>query len=70
MSAPLYRSRPGGFDIQPASQPEARRLNDFITVSEGLSNAFQVVTSEGRVVINTGMGFEAPVHKRVAGVRT
>jgi alkyl sulfatase BDS1-like metallo-beta-lactamase superfamily hydrolase len=64
MSAPLYRSRPGGFDIQPASQPEARRINDFITVSEGLSNAFQVVTSEGRVVINTGMGFEAPVHKR------
>ena len=64
MSAPLYRSRPGGFDIQPASQPEARRINDFISVSEGLSNAFQVVTSEGRVVVNTGMGFEAPVHKR------
>jgi alkyl sulfatase BDS1-like metallo-beta-lactamase superfamily hydrolase len=64
MSAPLYRSRPGGFDIQPASQPEARRINDFITLSEGLSNAFQVVTSEGRVIVNTGMGFEAPVHKR------
>ncbi len=64
MSSPLYRSRPGGFDIQPASQPEARRINDFITLSEGLSNAFLVVTSEGRVVVNTGMGFEAPVHKR------
>jgi alkyl sulfatase BDS1-like metallo-beta-lactamase superfamily hydrolase len=64
MSAPLYRSRPGGFDIQPASQPEARRINDFISLSEGLSNAFLVVTSEGRVVVNTGMGFEAPVHKR------
>jgi alkyl sulfatase BDS1-like metallo-beta-lactamase superfamily hydrolase len=64
MSAPLYRSRPGGFDIQPASRPEARRINDFITLSEGLSNAFQVVTSEGRVIVNTGMGFEAPVHKR------
>ena len=64
MSDPLYRSRPGGFDIQPASQPEARRINDFISVSEGLSNTFQVVTSEGRVVVNTGMGFEAPVHKR------
>ncbi len=64
MSAPLYQSRPGGFDIQPASQPEARRINDFIHLSEGLSNAFLVVTSEGRVVVNTGMGFEAPVHKR------
>ncbi|MBW2627431.1 MAG: MBL fold metallo-hydrolase, partial [Deltaproteobacteria bacterium] len=57
-STPLYRSRPSGFEIQPASQPEARRINDFIYLSEGLSN------SEGRIVINTGMGFEAPVHKR------
>jgi alkyl sulfatase BDS1-like metallo-beta-lactamase superfamily hydrolase len=64
MHPPLYRSRPGGFDIQPASQPEARPINQFIYVSEGLSNSFLVVTSEGRVVINTGMGFEAPVHKR------
>jgi len=63
-SPPLYRSRPGGFDIQPACQSEAKPINDFIYLSEGLSNAFLVVTSEGRVVINTGMGFEAPVHKR------
>jgi alkyl sulfatase BDS1-like metallo-beta-lactamase superfamily hydrolase len=64
MHTPLYRSRPGGFDIQPASQPEARRVTDFIYVSEGLSNAYLVVTAAGRVIINTGMGFEAPVHKR------
>jgi len=64
MTTPLYRNRPGGFQIQPASQPAARRINDFIYLSEGLSNAFLVVTPEGRVVINTGMGFEAPVHKR------
>jgi alkyl sulfatase BDS1-like metallo-beta-lactamase superfamily hydrolase len=61
---PVYRHRPGGFDIQPACQSEAKPINDFIYLSEGLSNAFLVVTSEGRVVINTGMGFEAPVHKR------
>ncbi|MEN8183748.1 MAG: alkyl sulfatase dimerization domain-containing protein [Myxococcota bacterium] len=61
---PLYRSRPDGFAIQPASQPEARRIHDFIWVSEGLSNSYLVVTSEGRVIVNTGMGFEAPVHKR------
>lgn len=64
MLAPLYRSRPGGFDLKPASQPQARRINDFIYLSEGFSNSFLVVTGEGRVVINTGMGFEAPVHKR------
>ncbi len=61
---PLYKSRPGGFDIQPASQPEARRINDFIHLSEGLSNSFLISTPDGRVVVNTGMGFEAPVHKR------
>ncbi|MBW2380577.1 MAG: MBL fold metallo-hydrolase [Deltaproteobacteria bacterium] len=60
----MYRSRPSGFEIQPASQPEARRINDFIYLSEGLSNSYLITTAEGRVVINTGMGFEAPVHKR------
>ena len=64
MPTPLYRSRPGGFDIQPASQPEAVAVAEGVYVSEGLSNTYLVVTSEGRVVINTGMGFEAPVHKR------
>jgi len=63
-SVPLYRSRPGGHEIQPASQPEATKINDFIYLSEGLSNAFLITTPEGRIVINTGMGFEAPVHKR------
>ena len=64
MSTPLYRSRPGGFDIRPASQSEAKRINDFVYLSEGLSNTYLIVTSEGRVVVNTGMGFEAPVHRR------
>ena len=63
-STPLYRSRPSGFQIQPASQPEAQKLNDFIYLSEGLSNSYLITTPAGRIVINTGMGFEAPVHKR------
>ncbi len=63
-SEPLYRSRPGGHQIQPASQPEATKINDFIYLSEGLSNTFLISTPEGRIVVNTGMGFEAPVHKR------
>jgi len=60
----LFRSRPGGFDIRPAATPRAMRINDFIYLSEGFSNAFLVVTPAGRVIVNTGMGFEAPVHKR------
>ncbi|MFP6625046.1 MAG: MBL fold metallo-hydrolase, partial [Myxococcota bacterium] len=64
MPTPVHHSRPGGFGIQPASMPEARQLNEFLYMSEGLSSSYLVVTREGRVVINTGMGFEAPVHKR------
>jgi alkyl sulfatase BDS1-like metallo-beta-lactamase superfamily hydrolase len=65
MAQPLHRSRPGGFEIRPASQTTATQVADGVWLSEGLSNAYLVVTREGRVVINTGMGFEAPVHKRV-----
>ena len=64
MRTPVYHDRPGGFEIQPASMPEARQLTEFLYMSEGLSSSYLVVTDEGRVVINTGMGFEAPVHKR------
>lgn len=63
-SEPLYRSRPGGHQILPASQSEASKINDFVYLSEGLSNSYLITTPDGRVVINTGMGFEAPVHKR------
>jgi len=61
---PSFKSRPGAFDIRSAHQSAARRINDFIFLSEGFSNSFLIITSEGRVVVNTGMGFEAPVHKR------
>ena len=60
----LFRSRPGGFHIRPASAPRATPINEFIYLSEGFSNAFLIVTPAGRIVVNTGMGFEAPVHKR------
>jgi alkyl sulfatase BDS1-like metallo-beta-lactamase superfamily hydrolase len=63
MSEPLHRSRPGFESVRPASGP-ARKINDFIHLSEGLSNSYLVLTSEGRVVVNTGMGFESPFHKR------
>jgi alkyl sulfatase BDS1-like metallo-beta-lactamase superfamily hydrolase len=63
MSEPVWRKRPDAFKMLPATTLRRKQINDFIWLSEGNSNAFLVVTSEGRVVINTGMGFEAPVHK-------
>ena len=63
MPEPLWRTRPDAFAIRPATEIRRRRINDFIWLSESNSNVYLVVTPEGRVVINTGMGFEAPVHK-------
>src|SRR5688572_4109255 len=63
MTEPLWRSRPDAFAIRPATELRRRQVNDFIWLSESNSNVYLVTTSEGRVVINTGMGFEAPVHK-------
>ena len=63
MPEPLWRTRPDAFAMRPATTRRQKRIHDFVWLSEGNSNAFLVVTSEGRVVINTGMGFEAPVHK-------
>jgi glyoxylase-like metal-dependent hydrolase (beta-lactamase superfamily II) len=63
VSDALWRTRPDAFAIRPATEVRRQQVNDFIWLSESNSNAYLVVTPEGRVVINTGMGFEAPVHK-------
>jgi len=63
MSAPLWRSRPTAFDMRPADRERRRQVADGIYLSEGYSNAYLIVTREGRIVVNTGMGFEAPLHK-------
>jgi len=60
MAEPIWKSRPGEmFSATLGTEP----INDFIHLSEGLSNCFLVTTDEGNIVINTGMGFEAPYHK-------
>ena len=60
---PVWRSRPSAFEIAPAAPGRTYAVADGIHVSEGNSNAFLVVTPAGRVVVNTGMGYEAPIHK-------
>jgi alkyl sulfatase BDS1-like metallo-beta-lactamase superfamily hydrolase len=60
---PLFRTRPGAEDIKGANAPAAQELFSGIWLSPGLSNSYLLTTGEGRIVINTGMGFEAPVHR-------
>jgi len=60
---PIWRSRPSAFDIAPATNVRHQAVNDFIHLSEGTTNSYLVVTPAGRIVVNSGLGFEAPVHK-------
>lgn len=63
MSEPVYRSRPGADAMRPASAERAEEIAPGLWCSPGLSNSYLLTTTEGRVVINTGMGFEGPVHR-------
>lgn len=59
---PAYLSRPGAEHMIGASAP-AEEVSPGIWLSPGLSNSFMLKTDEGRIVLNTGMGFEGPVHR-------
>ncbi len=60
---PIYRSRPGADAMRPATAEHAERVAPGIWCSPGLTNSYLLTTSDGRVVVNTGMGFEGPVHR-------
>jgi glyoxylase-like metal-dependent hydrolase (beta-lactamase superfamily II) len=60
---PVYRSRPGAEAIRPAAAEKAQQIAPGLWCSPGLSNAYLLTTPEGRVIVNTGMGFEGPVHR-------
>jgi alkyl sulfatase BDS1-like metallo-beta-lactamase superfamily hydrolase len=63
MSEPIYRSRPGADALTPARAEHAEEVAPGIWCSPGLSNAYLLTTDDGRVVVNTGMGFESQVHR-------
>ena len=63
MFEPIYRSRPGADALAPASAEAAEQIADGLWCSPGLSNSYLLTTDEGRVIVNTGMGFEGPVHR-------
>jgi alkyl sulfatase BDS1-like metallo-beta-lactamase superfamily hydrolase len=64
MGGGIHRERPGADHIRPCTGEPAVDLGDGIHVSEGLSNSYLLTTDDGRVILNTGMGFEGPLHRR------
>jgi len=63
MFEPVYRNRPGADAMRPAAAEKAEQIAPGLWCSPGLSNAYMLTTGAGRVIINTGMGFEGPVHR-------
>jgi glyoxylase-like metal-dependent hydrolase (beta-lactamase superfamily II) len=60
---PVYRSRPGADAMRPACAEKAEPVAPGLWCSPGLSNSYLLTTDDGRVIVNTGMGFEGPVHR-------
>jgi len=60
----IHRERPGADAIAAATDAPASDLGDGILLHHGLSNTYLIQTDDGRVVVNTGMGFEGPLHRR------
>jgi alkyl sulfatase BDS1-like metallo-beta-lactamase superfamily hydrolase len=60
----IHRERPGADAIAAATDAPASDLGDGIWLSQGLSNSYMIQTDDGRVIINAGMGFEGPLHRR------
>lgn len=61
----LIDTRPGKELLRPAYDDPAHPVADGIYRSGGTTAAYLVLTDSGRMVVNTGMGYEAPHHKRV-----
>jgi alkyl sulfatase BDS1-like metallo-beta-lactamase superfamily hydrolase len=62
--AGIHRERPGAADLAAATDTPAMPLGNDIWMSPGVSNAYAVATDDGRVIINTGLVFEGPLHRR------
>jgi alkyl sulfatase BDS1-like metallo-beta-lactamase superfamily hydrolase len=61
----LIDTRPGKELLRPAYDDPAHPVAEGIYRSGGCTAAYMLLTENGRVIVNTGMGFEAPHHKRV-----
>jgi alkyl sulfatase BDS1-like metallo-beta-lactamase superfamily hydrolase len=62
--AGIHRERPGADELAAATDKPAISLGDDVWMSPGVSNAYAVATDEGRVIVNTGLVFEGPLHRK------
>jgi len=62
--AGIHRERPGAADLAAATGAPAASLGDGIWMSPGVSNSYAVATDDGRVIVNTGLVFEGPLHRK------
>ena len=62
--AGIHRERPGAADLAAATDTPAMPLGNHIWMSPGVSNAYAVATDDGRVIVNTGLIFEGPLHRK------
>ena len=61
----LIDTRPGRELLRPVYDDPALEVAKGIYRSGGCTAAYLLLTEAGRVIVNTGMGFEAPHHRRV-----
>lgn len=61
----LIDTRPGKELMRPVYDDPAHLVTEVVFRSGGTTAAYLLLTDGGRVIVNTGMGFEAPHHKRV-----
>ncbi len=62
--AGIHRERPGAGDLAAATDTPAVCLGDHVWMSPGVSNAYAVATDDGRVIVNSGLVFEGPLHRK------
>ena len=62
----LIDTRPGKELLTPVYDDPAYPIVDgLIYRSAGTTATYMILTDNGRIIVNTGMGYEAPHHKRV-----
>jgi len=64
MPSDFVHEQPDFFAVKPASAAAAVDVGAGIWCSPGMSSTYLIVTGDGRIVVNTGMWFEARTHKR------
>ncbi|WP_025735753.1 alkyl sulfatase dimerization domain-containing protein [Mycobacterium genavense] len=62
--AGIHRERPGAADLAAATDTPATPLGNDIWMSPGVSNSYAIATDDGRVIVNAGLVFEGPLHRK------